>query len=187
MIMMIKISSGVCDLSVLSPSWGKPWSGREGKPFSMMIMIQAWEWWSYDDYDYNNFVSILMIISPWLWSKVSGDCIRCPFHDWKFDGSTGACVQVVMILMAIVIWSIIMMIQVPYDKTSKVPGKARVDTFHCLERNRLVMVIIIDCHGDHGHGHGHGHGVFWLIPHWNGISIRILILLIIFTIVYNLR
>ena len=59
--MMIKISSGVCDLSVLSPSWGKPWSGREGQPFSMMIMIKTW---LYDDYDYNNFVSILMIISP---------------------------------------------------------------------------------------------------------------------------
>ena len=32
-------------------------------------------------------------------------------------------------------------IQVPYDKTSKIPGKARLQTFACLERNRLVMVI----------------------------------------------
>ena len=34
------------------------------------------------------------------------------------------------------------MIQVPYDKTSKIPGKARVETFPCIERNLLVMVII---------------------------------------------
>ena len=28
---------------------------------------------------------------------MSGDCIRCPFHDWKFDGDTGTCVEVIMI------------------------------------------------------------------------------------------
>jgi len=54
--------------------------------------------------------------------RVSGDCIRCPFHDWKFEGNTGTCVEV------------------PYDQTSKIPGKARVETFTCLERNHLVMV-----------------------------------------------
>ena len=26
---------------------------------------------------------------------MSGDCIRCPFHDWKFEGNTGTCVEVV--------------------------------------------------------------------------------------------
>ena len=33
--------------------------------------------------------------------------------------------------------------QVPYDQTSKIPGKARVETFTCLERNHLVMVSSI--------------------------------------------
>ena len=26
--------------------------------------------------------------------KVVGDCVQCPFHEWKFDGQTGKCVEI---------------------------------------------------------------------------------------------
>ena len=25
--------------------------------------------------------------------RVLGDCIECPFHQWRFDGETGKCVH----------------------------------------------------------------------------------------------
>ncbi|RYG62528.1 Rieske (2Fe-2S) protein, partial [bacterium] len=50
--------------------------------------------------------------------KVEGDCIRCPFHSWKFDGE-GACVEV------------------PYAK--KIPERAKVGTWHVRDVNGLIM------------------------------------------------
>ena len=54
-----------------------------------------------------------------------------------------------------------LMIQVPYDKTSKIPGKARVQTFHCIERNRLVMVISLICHICHQYHRHHHYHHYW--------------------------
>ena len=53
--------------------------------------------------------------------RVRGDCIQCPFHDWKFSGQTGKCVEV------------------PYS-TSKIPEMAKLKTHICLERNKLVLM-----------------------------------------------
>ena len=52
--------------------------------------------------------------------RVRGDCIKCPFHDWKFSGNTGNCVEV------------------PYSKS--IPKQARLKTYVCLERNNLVFL-----------------------------------------------
>jgi len=52
--------------------------------------------------------------------KVVGNCIKCPFHSWKFDG-TGQCVEV------------------PYSQ--HIPPKAKVkSTWHVLEVNGLILV-----------------------------------------------
>ncbi len=51
--------------------------------------------------------------------KVEGDCIRCPFHSWKFDAE-GMCVEV------------------PYAK--KIPDRAKIRTWHVNEVNGLIMV-----------------------------------------------
>lgn len=50
--------------------------------------------------------------------KVRGECIECPFHAWKFDGS-GACVEV------------------PYAK--KIPPKAAIQPWTIREVNGLIM------------------------------------------------
>jgi 3-ketosteroid 9alpha-monooxygenase subunit A len=50
--------------------------------------------------------------------KVKGDCVECPFHAWKFDG-TGACVEV------------------PYAK--KIPPRATLARWEVREVNGLVM------------------------------------------------
>jgi 3-ketosteroid 9alpha-monooxygenase subunit A len=57
--------------------------------------------------------------------KVEGECVRCPFHAWQFDGS-GACTSV------------------PYAK--KIPPKAKIRPWTVREVNGLVMV--------HFHGQG---------------------------------
>ena len=62
---------------------------------------------------------------------MTGDCIRCPFHDWKFSGDSGKCVEVRGDRC-------ITPGQVPYDKKSTIPGKASLTTYRCIERNRLV-------------------------------------------------
>jgi phenylpropionate dioxygenase-like ring-hydroxylating dioxygenase large terminal subunit len=51
---------------------------------------------------------------------VEGDSIRCPFHAWRFSGSTGDCVEV------------------PYAK--KIPLKARVNCWPVMERNGIILV-----------------------------------------------
>jgi phenylpropionate dioxygenase-like ring-hydroxylating dioxygenase large terminal subunit len=50
--------------------------------------------------------------------KVEGDCIKCPFHAWKFDGS-GRCASI------------------PYAQ--KIPPRARVDAWTVREVNGLIM------------------------------------------------
>jgi nitrite reductase/ring-hydroxylating ferredoxin subunit len=54
--------------------------------------------------------------------QVEGDCLRCPFHGWKFDGETGKCNDV------------------PYDERGIIPGKARVRSYPTMELNRAVWV-----------------------------------------------
>jgi 3-ketosteroid 9alpha-monooxygenase subunit A len=51
-------------------------------------------------------------------SKVKGDCIECPFHAWKFDG-TGACREV------------------PYAK--KIPPRATIKPWELREINGMLM------------------------------------------------
>jgi len=51
--------------------------------------------------------------------KVKGNCIECPFHAWKYDG-TGACVEI------------------PYAK--KIPAKARQRAWPTREANGVVFV-----------------------------------------------
>jgi len=51
--------------------------------------------------------------------KVEGDCVRCPFHAWRFDGS-GSCVEV------------------PYAK--KIPPKAKLAAWPVCEKNGLIML-----------------------------------------------
>lgn len=50
--------------------------------------------------------------------RVHGDSIQCPFHSWQFCGESGA-----------------------VGPGCGAPSQARVRTFHCLERNFLIMVI----------------------------------------------
>ena len=38
--------------------------------------------------------------------QVEGDCMRCPFHGWEFDGDSGACVEI------------------PYGERERIPAKA---------------------------------------------------------------
>ena len=53
--------------------------------------------------------------------RVHGDCIQCPFHNWRFSGLTGQCIDV------------------PYAR-STIPEQAKLKTYICLERNKLVMM-----------------------------------------------
>lgn len=50
---------------------------------------------------------------------VEGDCIRCPFHGWKFDGK-GACAEV------------------PYAK--RIPPKAAISPWPVVELNGLILI-----------------------------------------------
>jgi phenylpropionate dioxygenase-like ring-hydroxylating dioxygenase large terminal subunit len=52
--------------------------------------------------------------------KVDGDAIRCPFHDWRWDGATGKCVHI------------------PYAK--RIPENARTRAWTVVERGGLIMV-----------------------------------------------
>jgi len=52
--------------------------------------------------------------------RVIGDSVRCPFHGWQFDGTTGECVEI------------------PYCK--RIPTRARVRAWPVVERNRMIMV-----------------------------------------------
>ena len=52
--------------------------------------------------------------------KVEGDCIRCPFHGWAYDGASGACTDI------------------PYGGSERIPPKARVRAFPTLERGGAI-------------------------------------------------
>jgi len=52
--------------------------------------------------------------------RVIGESVRCPFHGWQFDGSSGECVAI------------------PYCK--RIPPKARVRPWHVVERNHMIFV-----------------------------------------------
>jgi nitrite reductase/ring-hydroxylating ferredoxin subunit len=49
-----------------------------------------------------------------------GDCVRCPFHGWAYDGETGKVTDI------------------PYYGTERVPSQARVRSYPTLERNGAV-------------------------------------------------
>lgn len=52
--------------------------------------------------------------------RVEGECIRCPFHGWVFDGASGSCVEV------------------PYDAVDFIPQRARTHSYPTLERNGMI-------------------------------------------------
>jgi 3-ketosteroid 9alpha-monooxygenase subunit A len=75
--------------------------------------------------DSNDTLAILDAYCPHLGAdmgvgaEVKDNCLRCPFHAWKFD-STGACTDV------------------PYAK--KIPPKAKVRSWPVQERNGLIFI-----------------------------------------------
>jgi nitrite reductase/ring-hydroxylating ferredoxin subunit len=52
--------------------------------------------------------------------KVEGECIRCPFHAWAYDGETGACTDI------------------PYAETEHIPSQAKVRSYPVIERNEMI-------------------------------------------------
>lgn len=52
--------------------------------------------------------------------RVEGDCIRCPFHGWKYEGTTGQCVEI------------------PYGEVKRIPPKAHARSYPTLERNHMI-------------------------------------------------
>lgn len=52
--------------------------------------------------------------------RVDGDCIRCPFHGWKFDGASGNCVEI------------------PYGDVPRIPPRAHARSYPTLERNHMI-------------------------------------------------
>jgi nitrite reductase/ring-hydroxylating ferredoxin subunit len=52
--------------------------------------------------------------------RVEGDCIRCPFHGWRYDGVTGRCNEI------------------PYGDMDRIPSKARIRSYPCVERNHMI-------------------------------------------------
>jgi nitrite reductase/ring-hydroxylating ferredoxin subunit len=52
--------------------------------------------------------------------KVEGECIRCPFHGWAYDGATGQCIDI------------------PYGGAERIPSRARVRPYPTVERNGAV-------------------------------------------------
>ena len=52
--------------------------------------------------------------------QVKGNCIKCPFHGWEFDGETGKCVNI------------------PYAES--VPAFAKTNVWISIERNGIICV-----------------------------------------------
>ena len=61
--------------------------------------------------------------------RVEGDCIRCPFHGWRYDGDTGQCQEI------------------PYGNMDRVPSQARIRSYPCIERNQMIWAWH---HGERG-------------------------------------
>jgi nitrite reductase/ring-hydroxylating ferredoxin subunit len=52
--------------------------------------------------------------------RVEDECLRCPFHGWRFDGESGHCVEI------------------PYGGVTRIPPKAHARSYPTLERNHMV-------------------------------------------------
>jgi phenylpropionate dioxygenase-like ring-hydroxylating dioxygenase large terminal subunit len=52
--------------------------------------------------------------------RVEGDCIRCPFHGWRYDGESGVCNEI------------------PYGNLDRIPSQARIRAYPCIERNQMI-------------------------------------------------
>jgi nitrite reductase/ring-hydroxylating ferredoxin subunit len=52
--------------------------------------------------------------------RVEEGCLRCPFHGWKFDGGSGACVEI------------------PYGDVKHIPPKAHGRSYPTIERNHMI-------------------------------------------------
>lgn len=52
--------------------------------------------------------------------RVEGDCLRCPFHGWSFDGPSGRCVEI------------------PYGDVKHIPPKAHARAYPTIERNHMI-------------------------------------------------
>lgn len=52
--------------------------------------------------------------------RVEDECIRCPFHGWRFDGRDGRCVEI------------------PYGDLKRIPPRAHGRSYPTLERNHMV-------------------------------------------------
>ena len=52
--------------------------------------------------------------------RVEDNCIRCPFHGWRYDGASGRCNEI------------------PYGNMDRIPTKARIHSYPCLERNMMI-------------------------------------------------
>src|SRR5688572_20437098 len=62
--------------------------------------------------------------------KVEGDCIRCPFHGWRYEGTTGRCNEI------------------PYGGSERIPEKAKVRTYPTIERAGAVWAWYHRTEGD---------------------------------------
>ena len=84
--------------------------------------------------------------------RVAGDCLRCPFHGWTFDGADGTCVEI------------------PYGDVKRIPPKAHARAHPTLERNHMVWAWY----------HAHGDEPFYDVPEvpefndpeWSPIVVR---------------
>jgi nitrite reductase/ring-hydroxylating ferredoxin subunit len=52
--------------------------------------------------------------------RIEGSCIRCPFHGWRYDGTSGNCVEI------------------PYAAAARIPARAQIRAFPTLERNHMI-------------------------------------------------
>lgn len=52
--------------------------------------------------------------------KVEGECVRCPFHGWAYDGASGKCTDI------------------PYGGSERIPAKASVRAYPTIERNGAI-------------------------------------------------
>jgi nitrite reductase/ring-hydroxylating ferredoxin subunit len=52
--------------------------------------------------------------------KVEGECLRCPFHGWSFEGPTGTCTDI------------------PYGEATRIPQRANTRAYPTLERNHMI-------------------------------------------------
>lgn len=68
--------------------------------------------------------------------RVEGDCLRCPFHGWRYDGD-GRCDEI------------------PYGNMDRIPTQARVRAYPCVERNHMIWAWH---HGEEG-------APFYDVPH----------------------